>query len=146
MATKAEIAQQLFNEMVSFGCSKEEIIAEFQSNPLMMMTSSGATTYYYNCKRASSGGKFNTAPTGEGHSGRSRDVPFDNSPDVEDQRPLFTLVTPGDSECGKFCVVKETHSWYDRATPLSKAKYDQFVVEGLPEIGDNVDNLTPIAP
>lgn len=136
--SKSVIAQQIYNELIGIGATKDEIIAEFRTNPLLSMTESGATTYFYNCKRVAAGGKFNVAA---GESTRVREV-HDNSPDVEDNRPLYTVVTPGDSECGKMLVVASTHSFFDPQSALKQAKYDQFVVQGLPEIGDNVDMLT----
>lgn len=140
--SKREIAQAIYNEMVTIGASKDDIINEFRTHPALSMTESGATTYYYNCKRAAAGGVFNvTAGTSTG-GGRDK-TPFDNSPDVEDTRPLYTVVTPGDSECGKFVCVSSTHSYFSAIDALSKVKFDQIVVEGLPEIGSDFDLLTP---
>lgn len=136
--SKSVIAQQIYNELVGLNVSKADIINEFQTDARLMMTPSGATTYYYNCKRVAEGGLFNI-PAGQSTSREAHD----NSPDKEDTRPLYTVVTPGDSECGKMLVVANTHSFFDPQSALKLAKYDQFVVAGLPEIGDNVDNLTP---
>ncbi len=138
--SKSVLAQRIYGEMVSLNFDKAAIIEAFQTHPELLMTPQGATTYYYNCKRVAGGGAFNI-PAGQS-TPRSRDV-VDNSPDKEDDRQLYTVVTPGDSECGKHIVVSETHSFYDAPSAFKAVKFDRFVVKGLPEIGENVDNLTP---
>ena len=110
--SKSVIAQQIYNELVGLNVSKADIINEFQADERLKMTPSGATTYYYNCKRVAEGGLFNI-PAGQSTSREAHD----NSPDKEDTRPLYTVVTPGDSECGKMLDCQERIDYTLTSTP-----------------------------
>lgn len=142
--SKAALAQAIYNEMVAVGSTKEEIIAEFQSNEGLLMTPQGATTYFYNCRRVANGGVFNITA---GSSSNPRKEREDTSPDVEDERPLYTVVTPKDGP-KLTLLVERTHSFYAYEDALRVAKYrpDQIVVLGLPDIDSNFDILVPYTP
>lgn len=140
--SKAILCQATYNEMVAANCTKADIIAEFMNNPNLTMTEKGATTYYYNCKRVANGGAFNIVA---GTSVNSRKEVVDNSPDVEDDRPLYTVVTPKDGP-NLTLVVESTHSFFHYADAKKMAFHDQIVVLGLPDIDSDFDALTPFTP
>ena len=150
MATKSEQAQSIYQQVVDANpgegkeikkVHKETCISRFIAE--LQMTEKGASTYFYNCARVAAGGVFNVAPTGQG---RQPKEPDDTSPGKDDNRTLYTVVTPEDSADGKHIIVGSTHSVYHAEIAIRMAKFDQFVVVGLPEIGDDVDQLTRYVP
>lgn len=147
--TKRELCEQIYKQAVPAGYVwGQNSVTDRKFNQLLLtifttelgMTEAGARTYIIGCKRISTGLPFyHTIPTGP------RDnTPHDNSPDVEDERPLYTVVYPADDIARNTCIVDRTHSFFDRGAAFAAALYGAIVVDFLPEIGSDFFQITPL--